>query len=277
VTGVRPRTDEIRRPNPEARIPKHNQRASPRISALGFRDFWGFANRPTKTPFSISRFNRRSYYHCMHPFPLAFFAAVTILQASEPKMTPATTADSEGFIPLLGDGMLKQWRQCGSGRFFVTNGVATGEGGMGLWWFGGRQFTNFVLRGEFVQEQPIADSGVFVRFPDPGNDPWQAVHRGHEVEIGDPDPKDPTWRTGSIYPFQASTKANTKPPGQWNAYEIMCEGQHYSVRINGLLVTSWVDPDQRTSAGYVGLQNYNDGKTVRHRNLRIKELASQPK
>ena len=114
----------------------------------------------------------------------------------------------------------------------MTNGVATGEGGMGLWWYAGRQFTNFVLRGEFMQEQDIADSGVFLRFPDPGQDPWVAVHKGHEMEIGDPAPKDPTWRTGSIYPFAASTKANTKPLGQWNTFEITCDGQDYTVRIN---------------------------------------------
>jgi hypothetical protein len=37
---------------------------------------------------------------------------------------------------------------------------------------------------------------------------------------------------------------------------------------------TWSDPRSRTQAGYIGLQNYNDGKTVRHRNLRIKELPS---
>jgi len=188
-------------------------------------------------------------------------------------LTTATRTQGDmPFIPLFSNENLKQWRQCGPGRFVMTNGIATGQGGMGLWWFAGRQFTNFVLRGEFVQEQEIADSGVFLRFPDPGKDPWVAVHKGHEMEIGDPAPKDPTWRNGSIYPFQASVKANTKPVGQWNDYEITCRGQTYTVRINGEEVTEWTDPKQRTSAGYVGLQNYNDGKTVRHRNLRIKEL-----
>jgi hypothetical protein len=37
-------------------------------------------------------------------------------------------------------------------------------------------------------------------------------------------------------------------------------------------VLRWIDPKQRTLNGYIGLQNYNDGKTVRHRNLRIKPL-----
>jgi len=196
----------------------------------------------------------------------------TSASGAAPAKTASTTEDERGFQLLLTDEALKSWRQCGPGKFTVANGVATGEGGMGLWWFEGKQFTNFVLRGEFVQEQEIADSGVFLRFPDPKDDPWNAVKQGHEMEIGDPEPKDPTWRTGSIYPFQASTRANTKTPRQWNKYEIKCEGQTYSVRMNGELTMTWTDPKKRTSFGYIGLQNYNDGKTVRHRNLRIKEL-----
>ena len=187
-------------------------------------------------------------------------------------LSGTATQAADAFLPLFSDNALKEWRQCGPGRFVVTNGIATGERGMGLWWYAGRQFTNFVLRGEFVQEQDIADSGVFLRFPDPGQDPWVAVHKGHEMEIGDPEPKDPTWRTGSIYPFAASTKANTKPLGQWNTFEITCDGQEYTVRINDEVVTCWTDPKARTSHGFIGLQNYNDKKTVRHRNLRFKEL-----
>jgi hypothetical protein len=183
----------------------------------------------------------------------------------------ATGSDTRG-VDLLSEAALKDWKQCGPGRFVVSNGVATGEGGMGLWWYSARPFTNFILRGEFLQEQELADSGVFLRFPDPKNDPWIAVNQGHEMEIGDPNPKDPTWRTGSIYPFAASSSANTKPLGQWNRYEIRCENQDYSVRINGKLVLKWKDPKQRTQAGYVGLQNYNDDKSVRHRNLKIMEL-----
>jgi len=182
------------------------------------------------------------------------------------------TGDEQGFATLLANDALKDWKQCGPGKFTIANGVASAEGGMGLWWYAGRQFTNFVLRGEFVQEQDIADSGVFVRFPNPGNDPWNAVKQGHEFEIGDPNPEKPTWRTGSIYPFKASSKANTKPTSQWNEFEMVCLIHDYSVRINGQLVTTWTDLTQRSLAGYIGLQNYNDGKLVRFRNLRVKDL-----
>ena len=207
-------------------------------------------------------------------FPLLVLVAGECTRNCESQESKATVAEEKEFQALFADGALKHWRQCGPGRFVVTNEVAKGESGMGLWWYSQKQFTNFVLRGEFVQDQDIADSGVFLRFPDPKNDPWIAVNQGHEMEIGDALPKDPTWRTGSIYPFKASTKANTRPVGQWNDYEIACIGHDYTVRMNGELVLQWTDPKQRTRSGYIGLQNYNDGKTVRHRNLRIKELPA---
>jgi len=180
--------------------------------------------------------------------------------------------EESGCLHLLLDEELPRWRQCGLGRFVVTNGVATGVGGMGLWWYSGQQFTNFVLRGDFKQVQEMAGSGIFLRFPDPKDHSWVAVLKGHKVQIGDPEPKDPAWRTGSISPFQASTRANTLPIGQWNTYEIRCIGHRYTVSINGAKVTDWVDPKERTAHGFVGLQNFEDGKAVQHRNVRIKVL-----
>jgi hypothetical protein len=213
---------------------------------------------------------------------IAVFACFAVLAVVIPRVCAQAAASAagstvqaageEGFVSLFSDDALKKWRQCGPGRFAMTNGIATGVSGMGLWWYTGRQYTNFVLRGEFVQEEAIADSGVFLRFPDPGNDPWNAVRQGHEMEIGDPEPKDPTRRTGSLYPFQAPMRANTKPLGQWNEYEIICQGQTYTVRMNGEQIMTWTDPKQRACSGYIGLQNYNDGKTVRHRKVRLKDL-----
>jgi len=187
---------------------------------------------------------------------------------------PASSPDEKGFVPLLGKDANDGWAQCGPGRFTVDHGVATGHGGMGLWWHTNRPFTNFVLRGEFNQEQEIADSGVFVRFPPPGNDPWMAVRQGHEFEIGDPKPKQPKDGTGAIYPFKGPVEVPVRNYGEWNNYEITCIGDNYSFRLNGKLITTWTDPKRRSRAGFIGLQNYNDGKAVRHRNLRIKDLPA---
>ena len=185
---------------------------------------------------------------------------------------PSLALDDLGFESLLTPESMEHWKQCGPGSFRFDEGEAVAHGGTGLWWYSARQFNNFILRGEFRQSAAKADSGVFVRFPDPGNDRQIPIRQGHEIEIGDPNPDKPTWRTGSIYPHRASVKANTKSPGNWNAFEITCLGHNYSARINGELITTWTDPDRRTLQGYIGLQNYNDGHTVSFRKLRIKEL-----
>ena len=65
---------------------------------------------------------------------------------------------------------------------------------------------------------------------------------------------------------------NTRPAGQWTEFSLTCTNQFYAAQINGELVMSWTDPMRRSAHGYVGLQNYNDGKTVRFRHLRIHPL-----
>lgn len=183
-------------------------------------------------------------------------------------------ADETGFIPLFGRDAADGWKQCGPGGFTLADGVAKGHGGMGLWWHTNRMFTNFVLRGEWRIHTADADSGVFLRFPDPRDDPWNAVREGHEMEIGDdPEGKEAAWRTGALYPFSPPSHVPTKPLGEWNSFEITCIGHLYRVRINGELVTTWTDPDRRTTHGYIGLQNYQEGKNAEHRRLRIKELS----
>jgi hypothetical protein len=181
--------------------------------------------------------------------------------------------DETGFQPLFGRSATNGWKQCGPGGFTLTNGVATSHGGMGLWWVTNRTFTNFVVRGEWRFENRESDSGVFVRFSDPAQDPWNAVKTGHELELGDdPEGKEPTWRTGALYPFQPPTHVPTKPVGEWNSYEFIAIGQTYIVRINGETVTVWTDREQRAKAGYLGLQNYAEGKGTQHRRMRVRQL-----
>ncbi|HMJ66596.1 MAG TPA: DUF1080 domain-containing protein, partial [Candidatus Binatia bacterium] len=150
---------------------------------------------------------------------------------------PVSAPDEKGFVKLFGKDAKDGWTQCGPGEFTLNDGIATGHGGMGLWWHTNRTFTNFVMRGEFKQEQDIADSGVFVRFPEPGNDPWSAVQKGHEFEIGDPKPAKAKDGTGAIYPFKGPVEVPAKPYGEWNDYEITCIDQNYSFRLNGKLIT----------------------------------------
>lgn len=174
--------------------------------------------------------------------------------------------DDEGFDRILGGG---GWRQAGPGGFNVKDGVATPFGGMGLWYYD-TEYENFILKLEFRQETIGSNSGVFVRFPAPGDDPWVAVKEGYEIQIaGDKPAKN---STGAIYDFKAADEIPLRPAGEWNEYEITVIGQQYTVRLNGRLINTYTG--ERGARGRIGLQNHDDESIVEYRNVRVKPLPA---
>ena len=85
----------------------------------------------------------------------------------------------------------------------------TASGGLGLLW-NDKEFSDFVIRLQYKVATKQDNSGVFVRFPDPGNDPWVAVNQGHEVQICDTEKGN---QTGAIYNFKNSTSLPTRAGG----------------------------------------------------------------
>jgi hypothetical protein len=80
-----------------------------------------------------------------------------------------------------------------SGQLFIIES----SGGIGLLWFAGKQFQNFVLRVDWRASAQDDNSGVFIRFPDPGNDWTIPVAQGYEIQIDNagknPDTNPPTF------------------------------------------------------------------------------------
>ncbi len=172
-------------------------------------------------------------------------------------------------VHTLWDGSdLSGWRMAGPGEFIVENNTFYAQGGMGLWWYGEKSFKDFELELEWKAQDATDNSGVFVRFPNPGNDPWVAVNQGYEIQICDA--AEAKHNTGSIYSFKGSSHIPTKPDGEWNHYSIKVVGQQYTIRINGELVNEFVG--DRTLEGYIGVQNHDDESPVRYRNIRVTEL-----
>ena len=170
---------------------------------------------------------------------------------------------------VLFDGQgLEGWRMAGPGSFEVVDGCLEARGGMGLLWWAARPFRDFVLTLEWKTTRPEDNSGVFVRFPRPSNDPWTAVREGYEIQICDS--TGPGHRTGSVYSFQDAEALASHPPGTWNRYEIMVRGQEYRIQLNGREVCRF--HGARGRQGYVGLQNHDDASPVRFRNIRVREL-----
>ena len=141
---------------------------------------------------------------------------------------------------------------------------------MGLFWYTPRIFRDFVLRLEWQERRREDNSGVFIRFPDPGDDPWIAAREGYEIQIYD-DWDDPLYVTGAIYELAPPRRVASLPPGAWNHFEITAAGPVISVRLNGDLVVDRYRGARRLE-GYIGIQNHDDDSRVAFRSIFIKEL-----
>jgi hypothetical protein len=167
------------------------------------------------------------------------------------------------------------WHQAGPGAFQLQPDCSWKTvDGMGLLWHE-EEFTSYSLKLDWKLAGDD-NSGIFVGFPDPGGDPWVAINHGQEIQIDATDAPDRT--TGAIYGFQgadtAKRDAALKPPGEWNAYEIVVTGQVIKVVLNDVVINEYTetDPARDLAQGFVGLQNHGDGDDVSFRNVRIKEL-----
>lgn len=105
---------------------------------------------------------------------------------------------------------LTGWVHIGPGHFeSEPDGSIRSVGGMGLLWYSARSYRDFVVQVEYKSEQAKSNSGVFVRFPEPREDPWNPVYEGHEIQICDT-PTEPKHRTGAIYDIKARRMSRPK-------------------------------------------------------------------
>jgi cytochrome c len=187
---------------------------------------------------------------------------------------PCATAPTpdEGYELLFDGTDLGAWEQSGPGGFSVENCAITSFGGLGLLWFSERTFEDYTLKLQFKLSDDGDNSGVFTRFPDPGDDPFVAVDEGHEIQIKEGQPGDEPQKTGSVYNFDREDARNANPVGEWNDYEITVTGQTYTMTLNGEVVNEYTSDGSRGIDGYVGLQNHGDADAVTFRNIQVKEL-----
>lgn len=202
-----------------------------------------------------------------------------------PDISDATA--EAGFKPLFNGHSLKGWTVTGGGGFNVVDGALesfNNTADLGLLWCHSPTPANYTLRLEWRTFRHEDNSGVFVRFPDPGNKgydnpAWVAVNFGFEVqidELGKPDGAG-IHKTGAIYneSTQTLTQNPARPLGEWNDYEINVTNQTYTVLLNGVQVTTFTNtnpdrgkPSTSKIPSYIGLQAYQ-GQRVQFRNVRI--------
>jgi len=166
---------------------------------------------------------------------------------------------------------LKGWRHAGDAPLRLqgrTIRTASGSGELGLLYYARKRYRDFQLSLEFKAAEG-ANSGVHLRFPEPGGCSW--IDCGYEVQINDTaaDPR----KTGSIYGFADldAQHAHTRPPGTWTRLRIRAKGQTYTVYRDGRRINRYVGSRRRS--GYIGLQAHGGPQDiVAFRTIRIRAL-----
>src|SRR6187200_2008498 len=189
--------------------------------------------------------------------------------------------DNNEFTYLFNGQSMDGWRMAGPGKFvFIEYDKSLqSEGGMGLLWYTKKKYKDFIIKIDWKVNRRNDNSGVFIRFSDPDNDPWIAVNTGYEIQIDDlatPD-GNPIHKTGAIYNYAAPSDNNippsspSKPIGEWNTFEIEAINQKYNVILNGKkVIPKFIG--NRLTEGYIGIQNHDADSHVLFKNIRIREI-----
>lgn len=145
-----------------------------------------------------------------------------------------------------------------------------------------KEYANFILRFEF-KLTPGANNGLGIRAPAEGD----AAYAGMELQIlddGAEQYKDlqPWQFHGSIYNVVPAKRGHLKPVGEWNSQEVVADGRHIKVTLNGAVIvdanlddvkdpeTLKKHPGLANTKGHIGFLGH--GSPLSFRNIRIKEL-----
>ena len=124
-----------------------------------------------------------------------------------------------------------------------------------------------------VMTKKNSNAGIFfhTKFQKDG---WPAM--GYEAQVNNTFEKDPQ-KTGGLYNTEKVLKAPAEDD-KWFKYEIIVEGQHIQVLIDGKKVVDYEQPkDKKQPAlspdgGTFALQAHDPGSTVYFKNIKVKRL-----
>src|SRR5205807_3912861 len=95
-------------------------------------------------------------------------------------------------------------------------------------------------------------------------------------------------KTGSLYPaFDRSlageardkilVKEKLHKPNEWFTQEVIAEGNHLIIKVNGKTTVDFVDKKNTFTKGHFALQQHDPGTVVMFRKIEVKELPSSKK
>jgi len=207
-----------------------------------------------------------------------------IRDAAADERTETFPDGDEGFETIYNGQDLSGWTGATDGYVAEPN-VLMSKPGAGGNLFYNQELTNFIFRFEFKLDEG-GNNGVGLRAP-VGKD---AAYAGMESQILDNTSNQyadiqPYQAHGSIYGVVPAKRGYLNPVGHWNQEEIVVDGDHVKVTLNGKTIVDanlkeaskdgTVDhkehPGLKNPSGYVGFLGH--GHEIGFRNLRLKRLG----
>jgi hypothetical protein len=163
---------------------------------------------------------------------------------------------------LLDGTNMNQWTPIGAANWRVVDGTIQADNAMAGFLVSKESYGDFELRAEFWVS-PDANSGIFIRCDDPA---MPGAASCYEVNIFDTRPE-PEYGTVAIVNV-AAIENMPLAANKWNTYQIIAQGDHLTVILNGIIT---VDVrDSMHPSGPLTLQ-YGTG-VVKFRRVEIREL-----
>jgi hypothetical protein len=167
-----------------------------------------------------------------------------------------------GWVTLFDGSNLNSWDRIGDANWRLANGLVEADKGNGFL-ISKNSYTNFQIRAEFWVDDE-ANSGIFLRLADRTK---VTATNSYEVNVFDKRP-DPSYGTGAIVNV-AKAETVLKAGGKWNTYEILANGDQFTITLNGVRTVNGVR-DNKHASGPIALQYA--GGVVKFRKVQIKPI-----
>ena len=199
------------------------------------------------------------------PFLSCLWAALT-LSASEPGTPVPEQPDPNGWIRLFDGKTLSGWTTFDPGSWSVDKeGNLVGKGPRSHL-FSPLTYTNLEFKAE-IKLNHAGNSGMYFRTRRmPG---WPKGYEA-QVENTSPDPQ----RTGSLYNFKPVREQLVEDDTWWTQH-IIAVGNRIIIKVNGKIVTDFVDEKHTFTSGHLALQQHDPGSVVTYRNLMVRRLPDE--
>jgi len=140
---------------------------------------------------------------------------------------PASGQTGPGWVQLFDGKTTDGWSPTGEANWRIEDGAIVADKGKGGHLVSKDSYKNFMIYSEFWSDEK-ANSGIFIRCKDPKAIGAKSCY---EMNIFDARP-DPSYGTGAIVYFAEANPA-LKAAGKWNTFEILADGRHLAITLNG--------------------------------------------